>query len=54
VTNHKPSSSEPDRVTAVIPLWAVETADEDVQVTSLGKNGQEGLKIAVQGPEYAG
>ena len=54
MTNHKPSASDPDRVTAVIPLWAVDTADEDVQVTSLGRNGVEGLNIAVQGQEYAG
>ncbi|WWD19782.1 hypothetical protein CI109_104246 [Kwoniella shandongensis] len=54
LTNHKPSSSEPDRITAVIPIWTTDIPDEDVFTTPMGKNGEEGLKIYVNGPEYAG
>ncbi|WRT70075.1 uncharacterized protein IL334_007069 [Kwoniella shivajii] len=54
LVNHKPSASEPDRVTAVIPFWPVDIPEEDVFTTPMGKKGEEGLKIYVQGPDYAG
>ncbi|KIR59273.1 hypothetical protein I314_04788 [Cryptococcus bacillisporus CA1873] len=54
LVNHKPSSSEPDRVTAVVPFWLVDTPDSDITTTPLGKNGEQGLKITVKGQEYAG
>jgi len=50
--NHKPSASDPDRVTAVIPLWIADSSE--VSLTSLGKDGNGGVSISVQGPEYAG
>jgi hypothetical protein len=50
--NHKPPHAE--RVISVIPIWTTETADEDVWTTPMGKKGQEGLKIWVEGPDYAG
>ncbi|WVO16713.1 hypothetical protein L204_104394 [Cryptococcus depauperatus] len=52
--NHKPSSPDPDRVTSVVPIWTADTPDEDVTITPLGKNGDQGLKIDVKGPDYAG
>ncbi|OCF43670.1 hypothetical protein I317_02420 [Kwoniella heveanensis CBS 569] len=52
--NHKPSSSDPDRITAVIPIWPADAPDGDVFTTPMGKKGEEGLKIYVQGSEYAG
>ncbi|WWC91871.1 uncharacterized protein L201_006818 [Kwoniella dendrophila CBS 6074] len=52
--NHKPSASDPDRVTAVIPIWPADIPDEDVFTTPMGKNGEQGLKIYVQGADYAG
>ncbi|ODN94851.1 hypothetical protein L198_04999 [Cryptococcus wingfieldii CBS 7118] len=52
--NHKPSSSDPDRVTAVIPFWSEDMPAEDVTTTPLGRRGDQGLKIDVNGPEYAG
>ncbi|XAO27439.1 hypothetical protein I312_106293 [Cryptococcus bacillisporus CA1280] len=54
LVNHKPSSSEPDRVAAVVPFWLVDTPDSDITTTPLGKNGEQGLKITVKGQEYAG
>ncbi|WVQ94861.1 hypothetical protein IAU59_001944 [Kwoniella sp. CBS 9459] len=52
--NHKPSSSEPDRITAVIPIWPADAPDGDVFTTPMGKKGEEGVNIYVQGSEYAG
>lgn len=52
--NHKESAPDPNRITAVIPLWYTDTPDEDVTITALGKNGQDGIKIYVAGPDYAG
>ncbi|OXB35313.1 hypothetical protein J007_04980 [Cryptococcus neoformans] len=52
--NHKPSSSDPDRVTAVVPFWLVNTPDSDITTMPLGKNGEQGLEITVNGQEYAG
>ncbi|WWC95211.1 hypothetical protein V866_002069 [Kwoniella sp. B9012] len=52
--NHKPSASDPDRVTAVIPIWPVDIPEEDVFTTPMGKKGEQGLKVYVQGGDYAG
>ncbi|WVQ84562.1 hypothetical protein IAT38_006716 [Cryptococcus sp. DSM 104549] len=52
--NRKPSSSEPDRVTAVIPFWSVDIPEGDISTSPLGKNGEQGLKLYINGPEYAG
>ncbi|WWC72168.1 uncharacterized protein I206_106128 [Kwoniella pini CBS 10737] len=52
--NHKPSASDPDRVTAVIPIWPIDIPDENVYTTPMGKKGEEGLKVYVQGADYAG
>ncbi|KAI5454565.1 type II membrane protein [Naganishia albida] len=50
--NHKSSSSESSRVTAVIPIWSLDTPEEDVKLKPRSKD--EGLDITVDGPEYAG
>lgn len=50
--NHKASAAEPDRVTAVIPIWATDSSDP--QLTPLGEDGDHGIMIVVQGPDYAG
>lgn len=52
--NHKASDSNPDRVTAVIPIWPMDVSDDDIRTEALGKNGLDGLSIQVYGPEYAG
>ena len=52
--NHKSSSSDPDRVTAVVPLWPNSLGDDRIWTTPIGKNGEGGLKIFVEGNEYAG
>ncbi|KAK8853356.1 hypothetical protein IAR55_004060 [Kwoniella newhampshirensis] len=52
--NHKPSASEPDRITAVIPFWSTTTPDDDVYTTPMGEKGLHGLKIYVQGGDYGG
>ncbi|WVR09557.1 hypothetical protein IAU60_006626 [Kwoniella sp. DSM 27419] len=52
--NHKSSASDPDRITAVVPIWLADTPEDDVFTTPMGKTGEQGLKIYVQGPEYAG
>lgn len=52
--NHKPSSSEPDRVTQVIGIWPLDIPDERVWTTPLGSKGQDGLRIWVEGDDYAG
>lgn len=52
LTNIKPPHNE--RVTSVIPFWLTDTSDDDVWTTPIGKKGEEGLKIWVEGPEYAG
>jgi len=54
IINHKPSVDNPDRTTAVIPFWTIDTSDDDIWTTPLGNKGEEGLKIYVQGPDYAG
>lgn len=48
----KPPHAE--RVTSVVPFWLTDTSDDDVWTTPMGKTGQDGLKIWVEGPEYAG
>ncbi|RXK41480.1 hypothetical protein M231_01188 [Tremella mesenterica] len=52
--NIKPSSSEPERITSVIPLWSTDTPAEDVEMSALDKGGRGGVRINVRGPEYAG
>ncbi len=54
--NHKSSSSDPDRVTAVVPLWPVDLSDDNVWTRPMGKDGsgELGLRIWVEGREYAG
>ncbi|WVW86329.1 hypothetical protein I302_108371 [Kwoniella bestiolae CBS 10118] len=52
--NHKPSASDPDRITAVIPIWPADIPDQDVFTTPMGKKGEQGLKVYVQGADYAG
>ena len=52
--NHKSSSSDPDRVTAVIPLWPMDLAEGNIWITPMGKDGGEGFKIWVEGKEYSG
>ena len=52
--NHKSSSSDPDRVTAVIPLWSGPLGDDRIWTTPKGNNGEGGLEIYVEGDEYAG
>ncbi|GFZ50969.1 hypothetical protein JCM24511_08727 [Saitozyma sp. JCM 24511] len=50
--NHKPPHAE--RVISVIPFWTTSTPDDNVWTTPMGRKGQEGLKVWVEGPEYAG
>ncbi|KAJ9097369.1 hypothetical protein QFC19_006837 [Naganishia cerealis] len=40
------------RITAVIPIWSLDTPDSDVNVKPKGRD--EGLDITVTGKEYAG
>lgn len=48
--NEKESSSEPSRVTAVIPIWPKDIPAQDVKSVY----DREGAKFEVSGPEYAG
>lgn len=41
-------------MTAVVPFWLVNTPDSDITTMPLGKNGEQGLEITVNGQEYAG
>ncbi|KAJ9108956.1 hypothetical protein QFC21_000279 [Naganishia friedmannii] len=50
--NHKSSSTEASRITAVIPIWMLDTPDSDVSVAP--RSREEGLDITVSGPDYAG
>ncbi|KAK4689223.1 autophagy-related protein 27, partial [Tremellales sp. Uapishka_1] len=52
--NHKASSEEEERITAVIPIWPVALADSEITQTALGSKGADGLRIQVKGNEYAG
>ncbi|ORY31678.1 autophagy-related protein 27 [Naematelia encephala] len=52
--NNKPSASDPERITAVVPIWKVDTPDDSISTSPIGKNGQDGLNIYVQGDDYAG
>ena len=52
--NYKESASEKERVTAVVPIWTTDTPDDQIWIHPQGKNGQDGLRISVQGPDYAG
>jgi hypothetical protein len=54
ILNHKSSSSDPDRVTAVIPVWPGSLGDDKIWTTPIGSNGEGGLKVYVEGNEYAG
>jgi hypothetical protein len=54
ILNHKSSSSDPDRVTAVIPVWPGSLGDDKITTTPIGKNGEGGLALYVEGNEYAG
>lgn len=50
--NHKSSSSEGVRVTAVIPIWSTSTPEDDIKVTT--REDDQGLDIVVNGDQYAG
>jgi hypothetical protein len=39
-------------VTAVIPIWSTNTAEDDIKVST--REEDQGLDINVNGPEYAG
>ena len=54
ILNHKSSASDPDRVTAVIPVWPGSLGDDKIWTTPIGTNGEGGLKLYVEGNEYAG
>ncbi|KAH8090717.1 autophagy-related protein 27 [Filobasidium floriforme] len=50
--NHKSSSSEGARVTAVIPIWSTGTGEDDIKVST--RENDQGLDVSVNGAEYAG
>jgi hypothetical protein len=50
--NHKKSSSEASRVTAVIPIWPSDLTADDVDVKA--RENEEGVDITIYGPKYAG
>lgn len=54
VINIKPSSDNSERVTSVIPIWTADIPSDLVWVAPLGRGGEEGVKIYVEGGEYAG
>lgn len=54
ITNRKSSSSEPDRVVQVIPIWPVDLSDDDITTHLIGEKGVGGLALTVKGAEYAG
>ena len=54
ILNLKSSSSDPDRVTAVIPVWPGSLGNDKTWTTPIGSNGEGGLKVYVEGNEYAG
>lgn len=52
MVNKKPPDG--DRVISVIPVWTGDLADSAISTTPIGSKGQDGLRIYVEGPEYAG
>jgi len=51
--NRKDSAPQPERITQVIPLWPQDIPDDRVWLRPMGTNGQDGLRIWVEGEPYA-
>ncbi|ORX39395.1 autophagy-related protein 27, partial [Kockovaella imperatae] len=54
LVNHKESADPKERVTAVVPIWKTDTSNDRIWTEPLGRNGQDGVRISVQGNDYSG